>query len=178
MEVKMTSAKIYKSISTNQVVTDRRSNARCCVGSCLHESTNKIIVCEDKKSNKLTIDNQQQKLGQKIKVDGCLFTDTKNTEKRCDYLFLLYENRDTNDDNKIVSMYYIELKSSDAQKALKQLESTHRILDPILTSHRQADCKKHFIITGRNKVQNSDKEKDRLRAKNIALKIGYNGIQI
>lgn len=60
-----------------------------------------------------------------FKIDGEVITKNADTA-RCDYLLL-------NDDAK--SAYYIELKGSDLEKAIQQIESTVRMLQDSLTGY-------------------------------------------
>ena len=61
-------------------------------GNCATQTTHKRITAEENR-RKLTINNPSAKVIRKIKVDGCLIIDSG---KRCDYMFEILENTQTN----------------------------------------------------------------------------------
>lgn len=82
-------------------------------------SDSKIVFQENK--SKITFLNPKKKEILDVKIDGCVFVD--NETLRCDYLLIL--NTETEDTEVEI---YVELKGSDISHAVKQLESTIRLM--------------------------------------------------
>ncbi|WP_026103637.1 MULTISPECIES: hypothetical protein [Kamptonema] len=79
-----------------------------------YRSDKKIVLQENK--SKITFLNLNQDPILIIKVDGCVISD--NETLRCDYALIPYDTVEI----------YVELKGSDTSQAVKQLESTIRLL--------------------------------------------------
>ena len=79
-----------------------------------HRSDTKIVLQEDK--SKITFLNPNQDEILIIKVDGCVISD--NETLRCDYALIPSDAVEI----------YVELKGSDIAQAVKQIESTIKLL--------------------------------------------------
>ncbi|MEG4804768.1 hypothetical protein QUB63_29290 [Microcoleus sp. ARI1-B5] len=88
-----------------------KSIPECCEE---HRSDTKIVLQENK--SKITFLNPNQDEILKIKVDGCVISD--NETLRCDYALIPCDAVEI----------YVELKGSDIAQAVKQIESTIKLL--------------------------------------------------
>lgn len=79
-----------------------------------HRSDTKIVLQENK--SKITFLNPNKDEILKIKVDGCVISD--NETLRCDYALIPSDAVEI----------YVELKGSDIAQAVKQIESTIKLL--------------------------------------------------
>ncbi|MEG4226233.1 hypothetical protein QUA35_08750 [Microcoleus sp. N9_B2] len=79
-----------------------------------YKSDTKIVLQE--KKSKITFLNPNQDEILKIKVDGCVISD--NETLRCDYALI----------PSAAVEIYVELKGSDIEQAVKQIESTIKLL--------------------------------------------------
>ncbi len=79
-----------------------------------HRSDTKIVLKE--KKSKITFLNPNKDKIVKIKVDGCVISD--NETLRCDYALIPSDAVEI----------YVELKGSDIAQAVKQIESTIKLL--------------------------------------------------
>jgi len=84
---------------------------------CNECSNNKHIVVSENKCT-FAIENVTLSAVNKVKVDGCYIDDGV----KCDFLFEILEGCEEDGDPEKV--FYVELKGTDIQHAVKQLEST------------------------------------------------------
>lgn len=98
---------------------------------CLDFSDNRsMVVLKDKGSksgSEYRAENSNRKTLVCLRVDGCLMADMG--EKKCDFLLLVCDRRDE-EDEKIA--HFIELKGSDISTAIKQLANSVKQLWPRL----------------------------------------------
>lgn len=99
-------------------------NHTCVCGSCKIKSKNKGFVAFGKKTKFILVNSSLKIVNQYI-VDDCLLI-TKLREEKCDFLFLVGENK---------IAYLIECKGSDILKAVGQLNSTLDILKSDLINY-------------------------------------------
>jgi hypothetical protein len=84
---------------------------------CTESSNNKIVCTPPENGKKFVINNKKGLYTiKKVKVDGCLIDDER---ERCDYLFETQRI-----DDSFLTVYYVELKGCDIEKAFSQLGST------------------------------------------------------
>ena len=124
-----------------------------------HRSDTKIVLKE--KKSKITFLNPNKDEILKIKVDGCVISD--NETLRCDYALIPSDAVEI----------YVELKGSDIEQAVKQIESTIKLL----SENPQKIKKLCFVVSTRvpqlgtdiQQRQSEFKKKfnARLRIKNI-----------
>jgi len=100
-------------------------------GSCVHESTHKIITAEENK-RKFTINNPSGKQIKKIQVDGCLI----KSGKRCDYMFEINQSQ-----KPVAQVIFLELKGCDIEKAYQQLIATIDFFQA-----KAKSCEKEYAI--------------------------------
>lgn len=100
--------------------------------ACEEYRFDKIIVLQENRS-KIVFANQNQEKVLILKVDGCVISD--NETLRCDYALL------PSDEVEI----YVELKGSDITHAVKQIESTIRLL----SENSQKIKKLCFVVSTR-----------------------------
>jgi hypothetical protein len=96
-------------------------------------TTNDKIVVVSENNRKFTILNQDCKLIEKIKVDGCLIDDNR---ERCDYVFEI--------DSPCELAIYLELKGRNIEKAYSQLVST---LGYLSSSHASLKRECHIVAS-------------------------------
>jgi len=92
-----------------------------------------IRVSENKRT--FSIRNTRQRQIGKVKVDGCLITNSST--QKCDYLF------EIKGQNKEV--FYVELKGKDIERALSQIKNTIRLCE----DRHNGINKKSFIVSSR-----------------------------
>ncbi len=92
-------------------------NHTCVCGKCRLNSRDSKFVAPGKKTEFILFNNSNRIVDQYI-VDDCLLR-TKLREEKCDYLFLLKDDK---------TAYLIECKGSDILKAVDQLNSNLDIL--------------------------------------------------
>ena len=102
---------------------------------CGISTKNKIISAEERKK-KFTLKNPNQINIIKVQVDGCLITNGQ----RCDYLFDIMATK---------TIYYVELKGKDVEKAAKQLKATIKFCS---TMHKGLN-KMCYIVSSRVPLQ-------------------------
>jgi hypothetical protein len=96
-------------------------------------TTNDKVVVVSENNRKFTILNQDCKLIEKIKVDGCLIDDNR---ERCDYVFEI--------DSPCELAIYLELKGRNIEKAYSQLVST---LGYLSSSHASLKRECHIVAS-------------------------------
>ncbi len=106
-------------------------------GNCTTQTTNKLITASEH-NRKLTIKNPSAKVVRKIKVDGCLITDSS---KRCDYMFEIIDNAVS---GKISGVIYLELKGRHIQEAYEQLVAT---IDRFIAEHHGIKKTCHIVAS-------------------------------
>ncbi|MDD4905088.1 MAG: hypothetical protein PHD39_02855 [Methylobacter tundripaludum] len=106
-------------------------------GNCATQTINKLIIASEH-NRKLTIKNPSGKAVRKIKVDGCLITDSS---KRCDYMFEILDNPVS---DKIDNVIYLELKGRHIQEAYGQLVAT---IDRFIVEHRGTKKACHIVAS-------------------------------
>ncbi|TRW94636.1 hypothetical protein [Candidatus Methylobacter oryzae] len=104
---------------------------------CTTQTTNKLITASEK-NRKLTIKNPSAKVVRKIKVDGCLITDSN---KRCDYMFEIIDDPAS---DKISNVIYLELKGRHIQEAYEQLVAT---IDRFIAEHHGIKKACHIVAS-------------------------------
>jgi len=105
------------------------------ISSCNTTTTNKIIrVAENKRIFRIINDSSFQI--NKVKVDDCYI---KNV-LRCDYLFEIIEKMD------VSIVFYVELKGSDINHAIEQLEAT---IQYCLNEHNRVNKKECYIVASK-----------------------------
>lgn len=92
-------------------------NHTCVCGKCKLDTRDSKFVAPGKKTEFILLNNST-KIVDKYIVDECLLK-TKLREEKCDYLFIIREDR---------TAYFIECKGSDILKAVDQVNSTLDIL--------------------------------------------------
>jgi hypothetical protein len=105
-------------------------------GDCATQTTHKIITAEENR-RKLTLKNPSAKVIRKIKVDGCLITDSG---KRCDYMFEI-------DDTETLAIYrvlYLELKGEGVEHGYRQIVAT---IDRFLVEHQGCNKECHIVAS-------------------------------
>lgn len=91
-----------------------------------HETAERI-VCQDKGTkSKYTAVNRQRHQVRQYLIDGDVICD-RNVNK-CDWMVT---------EEELMDAYLIELKGSNIEKAIRQLESTRDILAPVLKRYRR-----------------------------------------
>jgi len=103
------------------------------INTCNECSDNKIIVAEENK-RKFIFKNNSNSMVNKVKVDDCYI----KKGLRCDYLIELI------DSNVVKTVFYIELKGSDINHAIKQIESTLQYCKQI---HNDANKECYIILS-------------------------------
>lgn len=126
-------------------------------GNCTTQTTNKLIIASEH-NRKLTIKNPSGKAVRKIKVDGCLITDSS---KRCDYMFEILDNPVS---DKIDDVIYLELKGRHIQEAYGQLVAT---IDRFIVEHRGAKKGCHIVAS---RVPKTGPEVQQLKVKMLREK--------
>lgn len=106
-------------------------------GNCATQTTNKLITASEH-NRKLTIKNPSAKAVRKIKVDGCLITDSS---KRCDYMFEIIDDLAS---DKINNVIYLELKGRHIQEAYEQLAAT---IDRFIAEHQGIKKACHIVAS-------------------------------
>jgi len=96
------------------------------IDDCNEYSNNKIIIAEENR-RKFILRNNSNLYINKVKVDNCYIT----SGQKCDYLFEIIR-----DDN-IEIVFYIELKGSDINHAIEQIESTLKYCNKIHTKSKK-----------------------------------------
>lgn len=86
------------------------------INICNECNNNKNIVIEENRRKLIVLNNANFKIN-KVRVDGCYITN----KLKCDYLLELIDNKDN-----VHIVFYVELKGSDINHAIKQVESTMR----------------------------------------------------
>lgn len=105
------------------------------ISSCNTTTTNRIVsVSENKRA--FRIKNDSNFTINKIEVDGCYIT----TGAKCDYLLEVISQ------NTVTMVFYVELKGSDINHAIEQLEAT---IQYCLTEHKNVDKKECYIIASK-----------------------------
>ena len=129
------------------------------IDRCNSFNKNKIIsVSENRRTFK--INNKSLLTINKVIVDNCYIKDTK----RCDYLFEIIDEGD------VKSVFYVELKGMDIQKAILQLEATLKYCLPI---HKQSNRSCYIVASKVPKASTSTQKfkKEFKRKYNISLYI-------
>jgi len=83
------------------------------INTCNECNSNRTIVVEENK-RKFILQNNSLNMINKVRVDGCYI----NNGAKCDYLIELINS------NIVKTVFYIELKGSDINHAIEQIEST------------------------------------------------------
>jgi hypothetical protein len=109
------------------------------IPECEERRSDTKIVLQEKKS-KITFLNPNQDEILKIKVDGCVISD--NETLRCDYALIPSDAVEI----------YVELKGSDIEQAVKQIESTIKLL----SANPQKIKKLCFVVSTRVPKQATD----------------------
>ena len=103
--------------------------------SCNTTTTNKIIsVSENRRT--FRIKNDSVFTINEVEVDGCY----KTTGAKCDYLFEIIAQ------NIVTIVFYVELKGSDINHAIEQLEAT---IQYCLTEHKGVNKKECYIVASK-----------------------------
>ena len=125
------------------------------ISSCNTTTNNKIIsVSENRRTFK--VKNDSSFTINEVEVDGCY----KTTGAKCDYLFEVI-SKDTKTNIETVSIvFYVELKGSDINHAIEQLEST---IQHCLTEHKKVNKKECYIVA--SKVPSSGPKSQVLKKK-------------
>jgi hypothetical protein len=95
-------------------------------GNCERETTQSILVLREHKSRLIVKNSRNEKIKQ-VRIDGCVVTEGQ----RCDFLIIGVDN----------SEYFVELKGCDVDHAIKQLETTIKLL-----GSKAKSVKRHSII--------------------------------
>lgn len=110
------------------------------MNKCLKLKDDLQIVLREKKSEARFLNSERRPVSV-VEVDGCEIT---GDEERCDYLVLLDS-----------SAWYVELKGSDIEKALRQIGNSERLLRnryPATDKHIVIVCSRVPAISGFQKV--------------------------
>ena len=121
---------------------------------CTQMTSHKIIKVKENHSS-FKLHNKPKLTIQKIKVDGCLVED--ETQKRCDYLFVIPSYAQKNK-----RAIYVELKGNGITDAIHQLEAT---LQFTRSQYQSAD-KVCFIVATQAPRYTSHMHRYRQRFKN------------
>ena len=109
------------------------------ISSCNSTTTNRIIsVSENKRT--FRIKNNSTFTINEVEVDGCY----KTTGAKCDYLFEVIEN--INSVQTVTVVFYVELKGSDINHAIEQLEATIKYC---LNEHKNVNKKECYIVASK-----------------------------
>jgi len=105
------------------------------ISQCNTTTNNKIISVSENK-RKFTVKNNSNFTINKVEVDGCY----KTTGAKSDYLFEVISQ------NTVTLVFYVELKGSDINHAIAQLEAT---IQYCLTEHRNVNKKECYIVASK-----------------------------
>ena len=116
---------------------------------CSDVSYNRIVVVEEK-GKKFLINNPDGQIIIKVKVDGCVVTDSS---ERCDYIFEI---------GKPVQLaFFVELKGAKIKKACSQLYTTlSRFNDRYSSVKKEA-----YIVASNTKISRPEIAKEKKRFK-------------
>ncbi len=103
------------------------------IAACTEQNKNKIITASES-NRKFIINNPNEKTVKKIKVDGCLITNTNQV--RCDYMFKI--------DIPYTKVIYLELKGKNIEHACEQLKATIKLFEQD-HSNIEKDC--HIVAS-------------------------------
>ena len=119
------------------------------IDTCNKNNNNKIISTQAS-GREFIIKNNQSLNINKVEVDNCYITDGL----RCDYLFEIIKNKT------VVKVFYLELKGSDINHAIKQLETTIKHCQNI---HFDA-IKECHIVASKYKAPSSGQKSQKTRS--------------
>lgn len=109
---------------------------------CGEWKNNKLIVVKES-NKKFTLDNPKLKAIHKVKVDGCLMTDSM----KCDFLFEIGKP--------IEKVFYVELKGRDINHAYEQIISTAKFCK---NTHQFFEKECHIVTSSSPKYSSKTQE--------------------
>ena len=111
------------------------------ISSCNTTTTNKIIsVSENKRT--FRVKNDSVFTINEVEVDGCY----KTTGAKCDYLFEVISKDTKTNVETVTIVFYVELKGSDINHAIEQLEAT---IQHCLSEHKSVNKKECYIVASK-----------------------------